>query len=43
MIKMKWEFIIKRKIKDPNIVLDMDNVRFFQWCRAIMDFKEKEG
>lgn len=43
MIKMKWEFIIKRKIKDPNIVLDMDNVRFFQWIRAIMDFEEKEG
>ena len=42
MIKMKWEFIVKKEIKDPNIVLDMDNVRFFQWCRAIMDFEEKE-
>lgn len=43
MIKMKWEFIVKRKIKDPNVVLDMSNVRFFQWIRAIMDFEEKEG
>ena len=42
MIKMKWEFIIKRKIKDPNVVLDMSNIRFFQWIRAMMDFKEEE-
>nr|DAR34707.1 MAG TPA: hypothetical protein [Caudoviricetes sp.]DAR69365.1 MAG TPA: hypothetical protein [Caudoviricetes sp.]DAR98072.1 MAG TPA: hypothetical protein [Caudoviricetes sp.]DAX97372.1 MAG TPA: hypothetical protein [Caudoviricetes sp.] len=38
---MKWEFIIKREIKDPNIVLDMNNIRFFQWIQAIRDFEEK--
>nr|DAP31844.1 MAG TPA: hypothetical protein [Caudoviricetes sp.]DAQ93356.1 MAG TPA: hypothetical protein [Caudoviricetes sp.] len=38
---MKWEFIIKREIKDPNVVLDMSNIRFFQWIQAIKDFEEK--
>ena len=42
IIKQKWEFIVKRNIKDPNIVLNMPNSRFFQWIRAIMDFEEVE-
>ena len=42
LIKLRWEFIVKKRIKDPNVVLDMSNIRFFQWIRAIMDFEEKE-
>ena len=42
LIKAKWEFIVRNEIKDPNVVLDMSNVRFFQWIQAINDFGKKE-
>nr|DAM75653.1 MAG TPA: hypothetical protein [Caudoviricetes sp.]DAS18418.1 MAG TPA: hypothetical protein [Caudoviricetes sp.] len=34
---------MKNEIKNPRIVLEMDNITFFQWLQAIKDFGEKEG